>query len=74
MTHSAVEECAFGRPNELSKCRDKIGLDDGVIDLYQYGCVKEKCICCLSDLRDMCWKTTYKASKLLNKSIICKCY
>ena len=55
MTHSAVEECAFGRPNELSKCRDKIGLDDGVIGLYQYACVcvKEKCICCLSNFRDV---------------------
>ena len=53
-----------GRPNELSKCRDKIGLDDGVTGLYQYACVcvcvcvcvcarKEKCICCLSNFRDV---------------------
>jgi hypothetical protein len=73
-------ECDFCRLNELSKYRDKIALDDGVIGLYQYArvcvcvCVrvKEKCICRLSNFRDTCRKTTYKALKLPSKLAICK--
>jgi hypothetical protein len=71
-THSAVEECAFGRPNELSKCRDKIGLDDGVTGLYQYVCVRKRSAYAAYPTSRMCWKTTRKASKLSNKLAICK--
>jgi len=61
MSHSAVGNVIFGRLNEPSKYRDKIGLDDGVIglSLSLCVCVKEKCICCLSNFRDTCLKTTY---------------
>jgi hypothetical protein len=78
MSHSAVGECDFFcRLNELNKYRDKIGLDDGVIglslslSLCVCVCV-EKCICCLSNFRDTCFETTYKALKLSSKLAICK--